>query len=271
METIRQILEFIAPKLSARTADIITYSVFAGVWVIVTVLAALGIHRLAKNKGIARLWRAYVPFYNLIVLGEVVGTASVFRKRIKNIGLICMILQILFVLDLVFNELTYVYNDVLGFYVEKVQKVGDVEMIMLTPHGVGILYTAFSVILSLATLIFSFGLYLEVFRSYVPTAAMPICIVTIFFSPVAPVALFFIRNRKYVNFQEYMQKRMAAFYGAPQRPVERPQDPFAEYPDPHKDPYYAPQRPARPSAPEDPFEEFSGGKKDDNNDDGFFN
>ena len=185
METIRQILEFIAPKMSVRTMDIVTYSVFAGVWVVVTVLAALGIHRLAKNKGIGRLWRAYVPFYNLVVLGEVVGSAPVFRKKIKNIGLVCMILQILFVLDLVFNEISFVYNDVLGFYVEKVQKVGDVEMIILAPHGIGVVYTIFSTILSLATLIFSFGLYLEVFRSYVPTAAMPICIVTIFFSPVA--------------------------------------------------------------------------------------
>lgn len=270
METIRQILEFIAPKMSVRTMDIVTYSVFAGVWVVVTVLAALGIHRLAKNKGIARLWRAYVPFYNLVVLGEVVGSAPVFRKKIKNIGLVCMILQILFVLDLVFNEISFVYNDVLGFYVEKVQKVGDVEMIILAPHGVGVVYTIFSTILSLATLIFSFGLYLEVFRSYVPTAAMPICIVTIFFSPVAPVALFVIRNRKYVNFQEYLQKRMAAFYGAPQRPVQRPQDPFTEYPDAHKDPYYAPQRPARPTAPEEPFEEFSENKKDDSRDE-FFN
>ena len=255
MDTIRQIIEFFAPKMAEKTADIITYCVFAGVWAAVTVLAELGIDKMAKNKGLDRLWRAYIPFYNLVVLGEIVGGASVLRKRIKPIGVVCAVLQALFVFDLVFTEITYVYNDVFEFYVLKQQALGDSVMTYLAPHGVGVAYQIFSTLLSLATLVFSFALYLEVFRSYCPSGAMAICILTVFFSPVAPIALFVVRNRKYVNFQEYMQQRMAAFYSAAQQRPVPPQNPFGEYPD-GNDPFGA-ARPAAPKANEDPFEEFS--------------
>ena len=260
MDYLYTFLLMIFPRADEKAVQIAVYATTAGFWILIAVLAAIGIHALAKNKGIAGLWRAWIPFYNLVVLGEIVGEVNLLGMKTKRIGQIAMVFQILYAVNFVFNECTYVFNDAFGFYEIQQQVVGEMSYEYLAPVGGGIAYVVLSnLFILLPNLFIAFSLYMEVFRSYLPSAAMALCILTIFFPFVAPIAVFCIRDRKYVNYREFLQKRMTMIYGVPQQPQERPKDPFSEFPDPDKENPYS-QRPARPGAPqqEDPFAEFSG-------------
>lgn len=251
-------LQLILPDVNADALQIVVYAVVGVFWLAVAALAAWGIYAMAKNKGLPKLWRAWIPFYNIVVLAEIAEVKSLAGIRTKHAGIFLMVLQILYAVNFIFNECTYVFNDALGFYAEQQQTVGDQIVTYVTPVGAGYVYVILSnLLIVLPAVVASFCLYLEVFRSYLPAAAMALCILTIVFPFVAPIALFAARNRKYVNYREYVQKRLEMIYGVPQHPVEKPKDPFSDFPDEDR---FNPnsQRPARTARPsDDPFEEFS--------------
>ena len=55
------------------------------------ILKAIAIKTLAKNKGLDKLYLAWIPFFNYILLGKVIGTSYLFRHKVNNIGLLVTI------------------------------------------------------------------------------------------------------------------------------------------------------------------------------------
>ena len=68
------------------------------IWIILFVLQGLGLYAMAKNRGIKKLWLAFVPFANIYFLGRLTGDCDVFGRKLKRTWLYALIGQVLTVL-----------------------------------------------------------------------------------------------------------------------------------------------------------------------------
>lgn len=60
--------------------------------------AAIGLHRMAKNKKQRNAWLAYIPFVQNYTLGKVVGPIKIFKCNMHRPGLYLLILSVIAVI-----------------------------------------------------------------------------------------------------------------------------------------------------------------------------
>ena len=100
---------------------IISYIISSIITIGLFLLKAVAIKTLAKNKGLDKLYLAWIPFFNYILLGKVIGTCFLFRKRVDNIGLLVAIATLVsFILRTFLNLGYYAYElgNVFSFTIE---------------------------------------------------------------------------------------------------------------------------------------------------------
>lgn len=104
------------------------------------VLMALGLYRMAENKGIDNPWLAWVPIGNLWVLGAIVETIDLGDRKFDNAGIILVVGAFVGMIPLIGTLLALAYLVVTYFVYFKLFK-------MYAP-GKEVMYLVLSIIFS---------------------------------------------------------------------------------------------------------------------------
>ena len=244
------------------------------------VLRSIGLYKMAENSGVKNAWLAFIPFGWIFTAGKIIGTAKIFGRPFKNFALITFILfavsQTLTIVDFALSIVPLA-----GFYLGGGQIViGDVattsnlvryelwggvytvgEIVGQFNNGAVIEYfynptflKVYSTLVApvmyiseLGSMFFMINLYAEICRKYCPRRYFLLAILSFFggFS----IIVFILRNKKAVNYADYIREQYARMYGESYTNPYGTQNGQSTYREQPKNP-----------EPEEPFAEFS--KKD---------
>ncbi len=251
------------------------------------VLRSIGLYKMAENSGVKRAWIAFIPFGWIFTAGKIIGTAKIFGRPFKNFALITFVLftvsQTLTIIDfalsivpligfylgggqIVIGEVVassglvsyplwsgvYTVGEIFGQF-----KNGTVIEYFKNPTFLNIYSMAVSPIMyisELGSMFFMITLYSEICKKYCPRRYFLLALVS-FFGGFA-IVVFVLRNRKAINYSDYIREQYAKMYGA-------------NYTNPYGTPNtesgasQAQTRNTEPE-PEEPFAEFSKKNNKDN-------
>lgn len=249
------------------------------------VLRSIGLYKMAENRGIEKSWLSFIPCAWIFIAGKIIGTARVFGRPFKKFALVTFIVytvaNVIAITDFLLSVIPLV-----GFYFSGGEIIiGDVVVgsgicnypllsgvytgdviVWKTNSGAVINYfydesflTIYSYlvgslqsIVELASTFFMIILYAEIFKKYYPRRYFLFTVLSLFggFS----VIVFVLRNRKPINYSDYMREQYARMYSA-------------GYNNPYNNPYGNPYGSAntqeqneeqnKTNEPEEPFGEFS--------------
>ena len=213
------------------------------IWLIGHLFLSLAIYTMTKKQGYKKLWVSFIPFYNLIPLGKLIGKTTVWGVRIKNIGVWACIL------GFVSTFFSFIIN--LGYYLSIVEYLFNIQFLItneflytwLTNTNVAwiIVYYA-SYVVDLAYIFFYVSLVFMVFRLYNPRRALIYAIISVFIDPAFGICLFISRNNpKHIIVRPQTPYAGGGYYGGfyggynpnqqppqNQKPVENPFPEFGE-------------------------------------------
>ncbi len=204
--------------------------------IVAYIFVSLGIKSLAKNKGLDKLWLAWIPFFQYILLGKVVGTCFLFRKKVNNIGVLVTVSSLLTSVLLFLCDL--------GYYASIISDALGLSITYATPfitnwmNGDGILfvialYTYYAISFVNTVLLVTLAFF--TFRKYTPENAFIFVIISVLTDFVLfGVFLFIIRNKKPSNLEEFLRARANSGYNTYQNSYNQYQkkpdsDPFPEF------------------------------------------
>ncbi len=197
MGDLQYFLELGLPLETAKTLVLVSFLISSLIIILAFVLKAIAIRTMAKNKGLDKLYLAWIPFFNYILLGKVIGTTFLFRKKVNNIGLLVTIFTLTsFVVRTFLNLGYYVQNlgDFFGF--EIFYESAFVQNWMYQQGTFFLIIYYLYDIFSILEIIITVSLIFFVLRKYAPERAFIYAIVCIFIDLAFGVILFIIRNRK---------------------------------------------------------------------------
>lgn len=253
---------------------IVLLCVAAAIALALYLLMGFGLLIMAKNNGVKHGWLGFLPFLRYFIAGRIAGATRVFGKKMKNPGFwLAIISLILFVCGAVNLYLRY-YP--LGYAFFK----GDVVEFIPVETG-GYIYTSaclkdfayypyeqtymqvwtwLSLPFQLAEIFFFVLTFMQLFRKFNPRNYFTFILIS-FFGEILGISLaslivFTQRNKKAVNYNDYLKEQYMRMQGMYAPPRETPPDnPFREFG-------------ARgENDPGDPFAEF-GEQKQNPSDDG---
>lgn len=234
-----------------------------GVYAVIYAFKATALYTMAKRAGKDKLvWCAFVPVASTYLMGELAGEARLFGLKIKKLGLIAMLAELVAVLTFVcaYAPLFYIFEG--GYYIEP--QVGDTQLAVAESLPVwifncyktgNILYDIFSWIYVLTFVL----LYITVFRTYYARGHVLFTIFSVLF-PFSAFFLFAVRNNAPVNYEQYMQQQVERMRRAQQNNPYGPNGPYGgnSYGGAYGQRSNGGE-PAEPIEPEDPFGEYSSG------------
>lgn len=53
---------------------------------LLSILTGFSLYRMGKNNGIPHSWIAFIPFFQIYIMGNIAGDIKIFNKRIPNPG-----------------------------------------------------------------------------------------------------------------------------------------------------------------------------------------
>lgn len=173
------------------------------------ILKGVAIHTMAKRLGLKKLYFAYIPFLNFVLLGKIVGPCIIWRKRIKNLGLIVAILSFVTYLIGFLLNLGYYASELSSYYNFTIEYSTAFARSWMS--GTGVLYVLTYYLYQFISLVEVFllaSLLYAVFRDYYPQRAFIFMIIAIFFDFMLGFLLFFVRNYNRVSYNNYIFTRM---------------------------------------------------------------
>ncbi len=265
----------------------ISACVGAGLWLLFFILQGIGLCTMAKNRGVARSWLAFIPFANIYYMGKLVGECSLFGHKMKNAGLYAMIAQILAALVASAYILSECYLYVNHGAPQVDENYGTRFWVNLTGFSLGVsrFYEYSTYILLLVHLVAQLlmvVLLIGLYRKYAPGAYRGLALLSFFLPEARFIVVLVLRNRPAFDFEEYLRRqneeyirRRQEYYRTHGNPYSRGYGPYGSYQnDPYNRGYNQQQPPQQPPKPEEPFEEFSsqrGGSNGGKDGDDFFN
>ena len=247
------------------------------------ILRSLGLYKLAQKEKVKNSFLAWIPLAWVFVAGKVMGKVSLGGKVIKSFGLI---LTLIFVFAELLNlvALFLAYFPLVGYYLQGGQ-VYYCEYGVIESGGVpaylqqyyfdgqifvdGIIYPYAN--LRLVGLIYAIISYLSIPLDLIATVLLAIAYIGIFkkyfpdhfiLATVLSVLglegpfIFAVRNKKAVNYQDYMRSKYFSSFGAyTQRPYEPTREQEKRRPEPKPFEEFD-----NNSGKDDPFKDFD---KDD--------
>lgn len=283
------------------------------------VLRSIGLYVLAKRKGFRFKFLAFIPIVWIYVALRLIGEVNFFGKPIKSLAvLFTIVFAVSELINLAYSFLVYyplVGNYIAGLIESASGVVSDrtiyfiangngiegiKEYIFLYGVGVGsnfeypylninaVVYalnamTYVGLIFDFASIFITVTVFLNIFRKYWPQKMMLATILSVLLG-LFPVFVFVVRNKKEIDYQEYLRKKHAYYrnpYGAygpgpygqnpngqnpyGQNPYQnRTDNPFGEFNDARKvDPFDEFSYDKK----EEPFEDFSKGENKEEKDD----
>lgn len=189
---------------------------------------SFGILTLAKRYNLKNRWLSFIPFFNLTLLGALLGKTNIWGIKVKNIGFWAGLFGFL---SFLVNELLYV-----GRYFEVFEALFNVQVVITDSFLYGWLtgkslvwnvVSYASLIVDIAHLFFEVGLIFLFFRVFAPQRAFLYSILSVFIDPLFSILVFVCRrNSKYVFVRAdfFNQKNNAS------EPKKR-ENPFSEFED----------------------------------------
>ena len=263
-------------RLTSYRALIIVGCIYA----IIYVFKAISLYTMAKKAGKNKLiWCAFIPVVSTYLLGKLAGETKFFNVKIKNIGLIAMLVELVSVVLCLLVYIPQIYIIEGGYYIFE---TGRPLESVYGPWKIGkISSTIYNVFTWAETLVFVF-LYITLFRKYYLRGHVVFTIFSALF-PISAFFLFAVRNNDPIDYEKVMRERMERMRRALQNNPNGPYgNPYNTYGNPYNNPYNQGGQVNR--EPEDPFGEFGNSenkketeentqdvKNGDDTDDGYFN
>lgn len=164
-------------------------------WLIGHVFLSLAIYTMTKKQGFKKLWVSFIPFYNLIPLGKLVGKTTVWGVKLKNVGVWACIMGIVSTVVTFIIDLGY-YKDLVEFvFPVKIQITSEFLISWTEQTSLEWLIAYYvSFVIDLAYIFFHVSLVFMVFRLYNPNRALIYAIISVFIDPAFGICLFISRN-----------------------------------------------------------------------------
>ncbi len=239
------------------------------VWLALFILQGFGLYTMARNLGLRNKACAFIPFVNLLYLGQIVGECFIFNQRVKRAGLYAMIAQIACTLlnfMMIFAEL---------FLFAKYGIPQNTEMMPfwsnLSAGFDTVVYDFYKIsyflvaLVSLPQSIFLLILLIGLCKKYAPKNHMILSWLGILVPVSRYIIIFALRNKTAIDYNEYMRRRREQYYQQQQRynPYQNPYQNNNPYQNtrrydnhnPYEGQYSNNNGPTAP--PEEPFAEFS--------------
>ncbi len=240
--------------LESPAYQITSFFIDVAIWLLGHVFLSIAVYVMAKKNGYKKLWLSFIPFFNLIPLGAVVGKTIVWGLNIKNVGLwVCITGLVSWVIGALLNIGYYI--DIIGLLFKvNITFTNEFIATWIAGENLAWLITFYvSGILDLAYIFFEVSFIFVVFRLYRPQSALLYALFSLFFNPpMFGILLFVCRNN-------------------PKHVIIRPQQPNGYYGGYYGGYYNNSQRPQNynnaeesKKQAEDPFPEFNGGEDNSN-------
>ena len=239
-------------------------------------LRSIGIYKLAKTEGVKNAFIAFIPCIWMFTACKVIGKSRFFGFTIENAAVwICVVFSIATLVPLIYDFLNYFP------YVMYYLQGGEVSIIsgngiyigtgndfinLFDTQGVRVLLRfllIFNYILRLAEIFITVSIYIALFRKFWPEHYILAAVLSFF--GLFSIMVFAIRNRKAVDFNEYIRNR---FYGAGYTPYGN-YGRNGQNTDERGTPYYNNDNGEKEpfgefnNRPDEPFSEFDNDKKND--------
>ena len=238
-----------------------------GVFLALHACKAAALFIMAKKQGKKKLlWCAFLPFANTFLIGELGGEVKFGNLRLKHVGVVAMLAELVFVAcrGFVLGYYAYAFHNGLTYFEVENNMIGWGFNEGVLTDG---MYTALNAceiagyILSFAALIAFIFVNIGIFRKYAPDSYIWMVVLCALLPPVEGILLLVFARRTPVDYDKYMRERIEAIrrrqaqYGTygPYGPYG--QNPYGQ----NQNPYGQPQQGSAQGneAPPDPFGEFS--------------
>lgn len=268
------------PSVTIWIGLAIVLSVFISLYV----LRAIGVHTLAKNKGVKNAFLAWFPFcWTFIMAKTVEDKVKFFGRRFKGFAWwILLAYTLTEVLYLASNVLTilplakYYFSGLdgsaiiyfaspedivqhVGSAVEKYSYIDFIYTAIKLPDYIPQIERALLVIslvhntVSVAYVVFEVFLYVAVFRTYWPKLSWLAILLSVF-AGLFPIFVFIVRKNKEFNMEEYIRAQTGNYY------TYGGGNPYGHYGNPYSRGGNTESKTTKPN--DDPFSEFGGDGKD---------
>lgn len=286
----------IAVDATARIL-VVSLPIAAAVWLALFILQGVGLFTMAKKAGLKNKWLAFVPFADLILMGKLAGTCSIFGRKVKRSGLYAMLAAL--VSTLYFAAV--IVAQILLFTIYRNDSVDGSIWTNLTGFG-NFVYNFYMIsdllggIVELIYVILLFILLTGLYKKYYAKGYLILSWVGLFLPVSRYIVVFVLRNNKAIDYEAYMRAKREEYmrrnpygpygpYGGPYNPGNQGpynQGPYNQGPY-NQGPYNQGPYGQSGSAADDPFAEFApgassgtnasgkGDKKDNKDDDDLFN
>lgn len=249
--------------------------VAGGVFLALHACKAAALFIMAKKQGKKKLlWCAFLPFANTFLIGELGGEVKFGNLRLKHVGIVAMLAELVFVAcrGFVLGYYAYAFHNGLTYFEVENNMIGWGFNEGVLTDG---MYTALNAceiagyILSFVVLIAFIFVNIGIFRKYAPDSYIWMVVLCALLPPVEGILLLVFARRTPVDYEKYMRERIEAIrrrqqaqygpygpygpYG--QNPYGQNQNPYGQ----NQNPYGQPQQGSAQGneAPPDPFGEFS--------------
>lgn len=281
---------------------IVSLPIAAAVWLALFILQGVGLFTMAKKAGLKNKWLAFVPFADLILMGKLAGTCSIFGRKVKRSGLYAMLAAL--VSTLYFAAV--IVAQILLFTIYRNDSVDGSIWTNLTGFG-NFVYNFYMIsdllggIVELIYVILLFILLTGLYKKYYAKGYLILSWVGLFLPVSRYIVVFVLRNNKAIDYEAYMRAKREEYmrrnpygpygpYGGPYNPGNQGpynqgpynQGPYNQGPY-NQGPYNQGPYGQSGSAADDPFAEFApgassgtdasgkGDKKENKDDDDLFN
>ena len=248
--------------------------VAGGVFLALHACKAAALFIMAKKQGKKKLlWCAFLPFANTFLIGELGGEVKFGNLRLKHVGVVAMLAELVFVAcrGFVLGYYAYAFHNGLTYFEVENNMIGWGFNEGVLTDG---MYTALNAceiagyILSFVVLIAFIFVNIGIFRKYAPDSYIWMVVLCALLPPVEGILLLVFARRTPVDYEKYMRERIEAIrrrqaqYGTygpygpyGQNPYGQNQNPYGQ----NQNPYGQPQQGSAQGneAPPDPFGEFS--------------
>lgn len=249
--------------------------VAGGIFLALHACKAAALFIMAKKQGKKRLlWCAFLPFANTFLIGELGGEVKFGNLRLKHVGVVAMLAELVFVAcrGFVLGYYAYAFHNGLTYFEVENNMIGWGFNEGVLTDG---MYTALNAceiagyILSFVVIIAFIFVNIGIFRKYAPDSYIWMVVLCALLPPVEGILLLVFARRTPVDYEKYMRERIEAIrrrqqaqygpygpygpYG--QNPYGQNQNPYGQ----NQNPYGQPQQGSAQGneAPPDPFGEFS--------------
>ena len=238
-----------------------------GVFLALHACKAAALFIMAKKQGKKKLlWCAFLPFANTFLIGELGGEVKFGNLRLKHVGVVAMLAELVFVAcrGFVLGYYAYAFHNGLTYFEVENNMIGWGFNEGVLTDG---MYTALNAceiagyILSFVVIIAFIFVNIGIFRKYAPDSYIWMVVLCALLPPVEGILLLVFARRTPVDYDKYMRERIEAIrrrqaqYGTygPYGPYG--QNPYGQ----NQNPYGQPQQGSAQGneAPPDPFGEFS--------------